>query len=70
MCNMDMNPRLFSGEEEQSELAVADDGWSHLWTVAHGRMAIRGYAALWLFIPRRRALTLLAHHMAVLRPNV
>ena len=64
---MDVNPRLFSGEEEQSELAVTDDGWSHVRTVAHGLMAVRGSAASWLFSPRRKALTLVANHSAVLR---
>ena len=61
---MDVNPCFLAGEEEQSELAVADDGWSHGWTVAEGRTAVRGSAASWLFSPRRKALILLAHHMA------
>ena len=64
---MDVNPWLLSGEEEQSELAVADNGWSHGRTVAHGRMAVCGSAASWLFSPRRKALTLVANHRAFLR---
>ena len=68
---MDVNPCLLAGEEKQSKLAVADDGWCHVWTVADGGMAARGSAASWLFSSRRKALILLAHHMACFAmPNV
>ena len=71
MRHMDVNPCLLAGEEKQSKLAVADDGWCHVWTVADGGMAARGSAALWLFSSRRKALILLAHHMACFAlPNV
>ena len=68
---MDVNPCLLAGEEEQSKLAVADDGWCHVWTVADGGMAARGSAASWLFSSRRKALILLAQHMVCFAlPNV
>ena len=68
---MDVNPCLLTGEEEQSKLAVADDGWCHVWTVADGGMAARGSAASWLFSSRRKALILLAQHMVCFAlPNV
>ena len=40
---MDVNACLFAGEEEQSKLAVADDGGSHVITVDDGSMATRGF---------------------------
>jgi hypothetical protein len=30
VCHVDVNTRLFPGKEEQSELAVADDGGGHV----------------------------------------
>ena len=68
---MDVNPCLLAGEEEQSKLAVADDGWCHVWTVADGGMAALGSSASWLFNSRRKALNLQAHYMACFAlPNV
>ena len=32
--NMDVDSNLFSGEEKQSELSVADDSWCHTSTLA------------------------------------
>ena len=37
------------------------------WQRLHGYRALRGFAALWLFSPRRQALILLAHRLAPLR---
>ena len=52
--HVDVNPRLLAGEEEQSELAVAEDGGRHMRTVADCRGVAGGAAAPWLFSPRRR----------------
>ena len=66
MRHMDVNPCLLAGEEEQSKLAVADDGWCHVWTVVDGGRLL----AAARFTPEK-ALNLLAHHMACSAlPNV
>ena len=43
MRNVNMNPRLFTREEEQTERTVPDDGGCHIWTVADGSMAARDF---------------------------
>ena len=44
---MDVNPRLFARKEEQSKLAVADDGWCQVRTVADGGWLLAALTAGW-----------------------